>query len=286
MLPSIASHAKSHDLCPNRKLGQNFIFDLSLCEKIVKAAGEIKNKTILEIGPGPGGLTRAILSFAPATLIVIEKDRRCIALLEEIKAYYPNLQLFNLDAMNLRLSSFNEPKITIIANLPYNIGTELLFNWLDEIEYVESMTLMLQKEVVDRICAAPGTKEYGKLSIMCQLYADVYKAFDVSKEAFFPPPKVTSSIVNIKPRTERPSQQRIKLVSQITHLAFSQRRKMLKSSLSKICNLSQKFLKSGESPGEFLEKILNSCNINPSLRAENLTKENYLSIACHLENSY
>lgn len=264
-LPSIAQHAKSHNIVPDKKLGQNFLFDLSLCDKIARTSGNIKDKIVLEVGPGPAGLSRAILACGPAKLFVIEKDQRCIALLEEIKTYFPQLEIMNADALNVKLSVIVENKITIVANLPYNIGTELLFRWLDEIEYIESITIMLQKEVVDRICANPGSKTYGKLSIMCQLICDVEKEFDVSPAAFYPPPKVTSSIVRIVPKNLQPTQLIIDAVRKITSQAFNQRRKMLKSSLK------------GISPD--IEDILVRCGIDPQDRAENLSVDDFVRIA-------
>jgi 16S rRNA (adenine1518-N6/adenine1519-N6)-dimethyltransferase len=266
-LPSIAQHAKSHGIVPNKKLGQNFLFDLSLCDKIVKTSGNIKDKIILEVGPGPAGLSRAILACGPKKLFAIEKDQRCIALLEEIKEYFPQLEIMSMDALHVKLSSLGTNKITIIANLPYNIGTELLFRWLDEIEYIESITIMLQKEVVDRICANPGSKAYGKLSIMCQLICNVEKEFDVSPAAFFPPPKVTSSIIRITPKEIIPTRHVIDSVRKITSLAFNQRRKMLRSSLKPLA--------------PDLEAVLQKCEINPQDRAENLSIDDYVRLATH-----
>ena len=327
-LPSIAQHAKSHGIVPDKRLGQNFLFDLSLCDKIARTAGNIKDKIVLEVGPGPAGLSRAILARDPKILFAVEKDSRCIALLEEVKEHFRHftssssfssgisnhesnsheiqdqvrdddmLKILNQDAMTLKLHSLGYNKITIIANLPYNIGTELLFRWLDELEYVESMTLMLQKEVVDRICAKPSTKAYGKLSIMCQLVADVEKEFDVSPEAFYPPPKVTSSIVRVVPKKQQHSKEIIECVRKIVSLAFNQRRKMLKSSLKGVIlevkpRGSQATRLTHEIPErtnahsrmtDDLESILRACSINPEARAENLTIEDYVRLACHLQN--
>jgi len=266
VLPSIAAHAKLHGIEPSKKLGQNFLFDISLCEKIARGAGDIEGKIILEVGPGPGGLTRAILGYKPSKLIVIEKDSRCSALIEDIKAIYPALELINGDALDIKLSDLdNSMKITIIANLPYNVGTELVFRWLDEIKNIDSITVMLQKEVVDRICAKPGTKTYGRLSIMCQLRCEVEKLFDVSKEAFYPPPKVTSSVVHMVPKENQLSGELVDMVRNITQIAFSARRKMIKGALQKL------------SPD--IENILKVAAISPTLRAENLSIEDYIKIA-------
>jgi 16S rRNA (adenine1518-N6/adenine1519-N6)-dimethyltransferase len=265
-LPSIAQHAKSHGIIPDKKLGQNFLFDLSLCDKIAKTSGNIKNKIVVEVGPGPAGLTRAILACAPQKLIAIEKDQRCIVLLQQIKEYFPQLEIMETDALKVKISSLSIDKLTIVANLPYNIGTELLFWWLDEIDYVESITIMLQKEVVDRICAHPKSKSYGKLSIMCQLVCDVERHFDVAPTAFFPPPKVTSSIVRIVPKHTRPTNQIIESVRKITSLAFNQRRKMLRSSLKTMIS----------------EDLLQECEIDPQDRAENLSVDDYVRLALAL----
>lgn len=279
MLPSIAQHAKSHGIVPDKKLGQNFLFDFSLCEKIVKTAGDIKNKIVLEVGPGPAGLSRAILVRHPQKLLAIEKDSRCIVLLEEVKQHFPQLEIINQDALKISLKSLLDraggDRITIIANLPYNVGTELLFGWLEELEHVESITIMLQKEVVDRICAKAGSKTYGKLSIMCQIVAEVDKKFDVAPEVFYPPPKVTSSIVMLIPKKEQYSKEIIKKVREIVSLAFNQRRKMLKSSLKGLEKNNVSFS---------LESLLQACSIDPAARAENLTVEDYVRLACQLQN--
>lgn len=270
VLPSIALHAKSHGITPQKRLGQNFIFDSSLCDKILRSALPSANgKDILEIGPGPGGLTRAILSQNPRRLIVIEKDPRCLELLLDLQKYYPNLEIISGDALEIDLKDLAIKKaidkIVIISNLPYNVGTELLFKWLEYPEIVESMTLMLQREVVDRICANHSTKAYGKLSVICQLLADVNKEFDVSPKAFYPPPKVHSSIINIRPKNILHDKILIEKVRKITHTAFMFRRKMLKKALS-----------------EIPEQIFLDLNIDNNDRPENLSPEQYLSLAKEL----
>nr|MBP7190175.1 ribosomal RNA small subunit methyltransferase A [Rickettsiaceae bacterium] len=227
-LPSIASHAKAHGITPQKKLGQNFIFDSSLCDKIVSRTHSIRGREVLEIGPGPGGLTRSILSQNPSKLTVIEKDERCIALLLDLQKYYPNLHVISGDALEIGVRDITDSRITIISNLPYNVGTELVFRWLDTPNLIDSMTLMLQKEVVDRICAKHSTKAYGKLSVMCQNLAEVSKEFDVSPKAFYPPPKVHSSIVTIIPKKPLLDSELITNLRAISHKAFMMRRKMVK----------------------------------------------------------
>lgn len=265
MLPSIAKLASKHGIAPLKKYGQNFIFDESLCDKIVKFAQIDKSSNILEIGPGPAGLTRSILKSAPKTVCIIETDERCLPLLEEIKTIYPILQIRLADALKVSLSEINNAKIDIIANLPYNIGSQLLTNWLCQIEYVNSMTLMLQKEVVDRIVSSHNSKTYGRLSIFCQIFCEVEKCFDVSPKAFYPEPKIWSSIVRLVPKQDVPPTIIRDKLEKITQAAFSARRKMIKSSLGRVApNIAE---------------ILKKLNLDQSLRAENLTPQDYINIA-------
>ncbi|HJD55510.1 MAG TPA: 16S rRNA (adenine(1518)-N(6)/adenine(1519)-N(6))-dimethyltransferase RsmA [Rickettsia endosymbiont of Pyrocoelia pectoralis] len=265
MLPSIAKHAASHQIHPLKKHGQNFIFDSSLCDKIVRASGLQENANVLEIGPGTAGLTRSILKMNPSLLTVIETDERCIPLLNEIKEYHPNLNIIKHDALKISLSDLTNDKIFIISNLPYHIGTELVIRWLKEAHLVTSITVMLQKEVVERICAKPSTKAYGRLSVICSLIAKVEKCFDVAPTAFYPPPKVYSAVVKLTPLDNIPSADLISKIELITSLAFSGRRKMIKSSLK---NLSPN-----------ISELLAKLNINDNYRAENLTPNDYLALA-------
>ncbi|KJV80176.1 dimethyladenosine transferase [Rickettsia hoogstraalii str. RCCE3] len=305
MLPSIAKHAASYQINPLKKHGQNFIFDSSLCDKIVRASNLAKNSRVLEIGPGTGGLTRSILQKNPESLTVIETDERCILLLNEIKEYYPNLNIIKQDALKINLTDLSydivnsvgfaykkreakpinnrratsdivsesksiDYKVTIISNLPYHIGTELVIRWLKEARLITNMTLMLQKEVVERICAMPSTKAYGRLSVICQLITKVEKCFDVAPTAFYPPPKVYSAIVKLIPLENPPSIALINKVEQITKLAFAGRRKMIKSSLKNLV------------PN--IHEILTQLKINDNYRAENLTPQDYLRVAEMLDN--
>lgn len=265
MLLSIAKLASKHGIAPLKKYGQNFIFDESLCDKIVKFAQIDKSSNVLEIGPGPAGLTRSILKSAPGSLCVVETDIRCLPLLEEIKDSYPLLEIKYGDALKVPLSEINSDKVDIVANLPYNIGSQLLTNWLCQIEHVNSMTLMLQKEVVDRIIASNNSKIYGRLSIFCQIFCEVEKCFDVSPKAFYPEPKIWSSIVRLVPKQNFPGAAVRDRLEQITQAAFSARRKMIKSSLGKVApNIAE---------------ILHTLNLDQSLRAENLSPQDYINIA-------
>ncbi len=266
MLPSIAKLATRYNITPLKKYSQNFIFDETLCDKIVKQALIDHKSHILEIGPGTAGLTRSILKAFPTKLTVVETDSRCLPLLEEIKNIYPSLEILYNDGLKINLMKISKnTKLNIIANLPYNIGTKLLINWIYQIECVKNMVLMLQKEVVDRIVAPIGTKVYGRLSIICQLVCKVEKCFNVNPKAFYPKPKIWSSIVRLIPRKNIPSDELLKKTGQVTLKAFSGRRKMIKSSLKQLF------------PN--IEMILALLGINQSLRAENLTPEDYLQIA-------
>ncbi len=264
ILPSIAKHASKHAIIPLKKYGQNFIFDSSLCDKIVRASDLQKNDLVLEVGPGTAGLTRSILACHPKSLTVIETDYRCIYLLTEIRELYPNLHIIHGDASKFNISSLNS-KITIIANLPYQIGTELVVKWLKESSLINSMTLMLQKEVVDRICGKVSTKSYGRLSIISQLICTVDKCFDVSPRAFYPAPKVDSAIVKLVPFSHSLAPELIEKIELITRLAFGERRKMIKSSLKKLAIP--------------IEDLLKELQIDPSSRAENLSPQDYLSLS-------
>jgi len=265
MLLSIAKLASKHGIAPLKKYGQNFIFDESLCDKIVKFSQIDESSNVLEIGPGPAGLTRSILKSAPKSLCVIETDARCLPLLEEIKLSYPILQIKLMDALKVSLSEVGDNKIDIVANLPYNIGSQLLTNWLCQIEHVNSMTLMLQKEVVDRIVSSHNSKAYGRLSIFCQIFCEVEKCFDVSPKAFYPEPRIWSSIVKLVPKQDVPEPMVRDRLEKITQAAFSGRRKMIKSSLGKIIpNITE---------------ILQKLSLDQALRAENLSPQDYIRIA-------
>lgn len=270
MIPfTIAEHARKHGITPLKKYGQNFIFDSTLCDKIVRASGFKEGDTVLEVGPGTAGLTRSILACRPASLTVIETDRRMIPLLEEIKEHYPHLHIIKEDALKYDISRqiSKESKIRIISNLPYNVGTQLIINWLKSASLIENITVMLQKEVVERMHSSQGSKSYGRLSVLCQLICKVEKCFDVSREAFYPPPKVESSIVKLSPKAGLPPPNIIAMVEKVTQMAFSQRRKMVKSSLKTLSNI---------------EAALENLKIPPSARAGDISPEQYLSIAGHV----
>jgi 16S rRNA (adenine1518-N6/adenine1519-N6)-dimethyltransferase len=234
-LPPLREVIRRHGLVAKKSLGQNFLFDLNLASRIARAAGPLTDTTVLEVGPGPGGLTRALLALGAARVIAVERDQRAIGALQEIAALYPNrLDIVVADALRFdpkpRLSS---GPVRIVANLPYNIATALLIAWLS-IEpwppWYDAAVLMFQREVAERIVAAPGSKTYGRLSVLVQWRCEARILFDVNAAAFVPPPKVTSSLVRVVPRASPLSCER-KLLERVTQAAFGQRRKMLRQSL-------------------------------------------------------
>lgn len=267
-LPPLREIIKEHSLVANKKLGQNFLLDLNLTRKIASLAGDLTGKNVIEIGPGPGGLTRALLSLG-ANVLSIEADKRCEPILEQIKQVYPNnFNYIFADALKQNYqeyaTKFNS-KVKIIANLPYNIGTKLLINWIGTTNwppFYESLTLMFQKEVAQRIVANIGEEHYGRLSIITQCRNEAKIVYNLPARAFTPAPKVESAVINIVPKTENIKCDIGKL-GQVTKVAFNQRRKMLRQSLKPIGG----------------KNILEQANINQELRAENLTIDQYIKLA-------
>lgn len=264
-LPSLRDVIRDFDLRAEKKLGQNFLLDTNITDKIVRHCGDLSGLTIFEIGPGPGGLTRSLMAAEPEKIIAIEFDDRAVAALQSLVAHGAGrLEVLKGDALNTQLTTMAHDPRAIVANLPYNISTVLLLKWLKEIwtdpKSYRFMTLMFQKEVVERLLAKPGTKDYGRLSVMTQWLCHVSKAFDLPPEAFSPPPKVTSSIAIFKPRDNAPQADFAKM-EKILGTAFNQRRKMIRSSMK-----------------QFID-VLEELGIDTSLRAENLSVENYIAIA-------
>lgn len=238
-LPPLRSVIETHGLTAKKSLGQNFLFDLNLTAKIARQAGNLEHRQVIEVGAGPGGLTRALLAQG-ASVTAIERDKRCLAALEEIAATYPGrLHIINADALEFDFSALGQTdaqKPKIIANLPYNIGTQLLLNWLlaePWPPFYESMTLMFQREVAERIVARPASPAYGRLGVLAGWRTHAHIAFDVPRQAFTPSPKVTSSVVHIVPRTV-PLPCSARALGQVTRAAFGQRRKMLRQSLKNL----------------------------------------------------
>jgi 16S rRNA (adenine1518-N6/adenine1519-N6)-dimethyltransferase len=266
---------EKYDLMAKKALGQNFLLDSNIVDKIMRLSlkeqglDSLENHNVIEIGPGPGGLTQAILRCNPKELKVIEMDERCLNILAEIKECYPQLSIINGDALKFLWQENYEQngECHVVSNLPYNISVVLLCNWLVNIKWYKSLTLMFQKEVADRIVANPDSKDYGRVSVISQLQCDVVRLFDLSPTCFVPQPKIWSSVLLFKPKSEAIDGKVLEKVEYLTGLSFSQRRKMIRQSLKSVNNIMQ---------------ILEELQIDPTLRAENLTPQNYLDIAKRL----
>ena len=273
LLPPLRDVINRFGLQAKKSLGQNFLFDLNLTRRIARAAAPLDGFTIIEVGPGPGGLTRALLMEGAADIIAIERDERAVAALEDISAAYPGkLVIVSGDALEEDFAALARGPAKIVANLPYNIATELLLGWLTEERWppwYTSLTLMFQKEVAERIVAKPGGKDYGRLSVLSQYRCEAKKLFDVNRSAFTPPPKVTSSIVQLIPRARPSPACDLKTLERVTASAFGQRRKMLRSSLKTLL----------PEPEVLLEKA----GIDPELRAEQVPVEGFARMAALLK---
>ncbi|MCZ6523038.1 MAG: 16S rRNA (adenine(1518)-N(6)/adenine(1519)-N(6))-dimethyltransferase RsmA [Alphaproteobacteria bacterium] len=231
-LPPLREVIARHRLGARKGLGQNFLLDLNLTARIARAAGELEGATVLEVGPGPGGLTRALLAAGAAEVVAIERDRRCLAALEELARAYPGrLRLIEGDALALDESAVVPAGTKVVANLPYNLATPLLFKWLGRLDRFADFTLMFQKEVGARLTARPRSKAYGRLSVAVQWRCQARALFDVPARAFTPPPKVTSTLVGLAPRPTALAPAETWALERVTAAAFGQRRKMLRTSL-------------------------------------------------------
>jgi 16S rRNA (adenine1518-N6/adenine1519-N6)-dimethyltransferase len=264
-LPPLREVIATHELAAKKSLGQNFLCDLNLTSRIAKTGGAFGEDTIIEIGPGPGGLTRAILAAGAKKLIVIERDERCLAALNEIKTLYPTqLEIISGDALTLSPKDLAQGKpFRIIANLPYNIATPLVISWLKTGGF-SAMTLMFQKEVAQRICAKTNDEAYGRLAVIATLLSNPKLMFDVHPSNFVPPPKITSSIVHFFPLTNS-FKGEIEKLERVTQAAFGQRRKMLRQSLKGL----------GQDPLELLSKA----GIAQDLRAETLSPYQFQTLS-------
>ena len=271
-LPPLRDIIATHALNAKKSLGQNFLLDLNLTAKIARLAGDLEGHDVLEVGPGPGGLTRGLLASGARRVVALEKDRRCIPALAEISDAYPGqLDVFNADALDFDISSHLTVPIRIVANLPYNIGTELLIRWLTPKEWPpfwSTLTLMFQKEVAERIIATPNSKAYGRLAILAQWKTNPSIVMELPPEAFTPPPKVHSAVVHFdalaEPRFPAPAG----LLSSTVAMAFNQRRKMLRSSL--------------KSASPDIENMLRDAGLEPTARAEEISLEGFCALARRL----
>lgn len=237
-LPPLRDVIRRHELSAQKSLGQNFLLDLNLTARVARGSGPLEGARVVEVGPGPGGLTRALLALGAAQVVAVERDRRCIAALAEVGEAYPGrLQVIEGDALTVDVRPYlGEGPARIVANLPYNIATLLLVGWLSSDPWppwFSSLTLMFQREVAERIVAAPGTKAYGRLAVLAGWRTKARILFDVAPSAFVPPPKVTSSVVHLVPR-EAPLPCALRDLERVTEAAFGQRRKMLRQSLKSL----------------------------------------------------
>ncbi|MBK8440866.1 MAG: 16S rRNA (adenine(1518)-N(6)/adenine(1519)-N(6))-dimethyltransferase RsmA [Rhodobacter sp.] len=267
-LPPLREVIATHELVAKRQLGQNFLLDLNLTAKIARCAGDLAGADVLEVGPGPGGLTRGLLAEGARRVLAVEKDARCLPALAEIAAVYPGrLQVINADALGLDVLAHLAPPVKVVSNLPYNVGTELLIRWLTPADWPpfwQSLTLMFQKEVAERIVAKPGSDHYGRLALLAQWRCDARIVMTLPPEAFTPAPKVHSAVVQLTalPTPRFPADRRV--LERVVAAGFNQRRKMLRASLK------------GVHPR--IEALLEEAGIPPTERAERVGLEQF----CHL----
>lgn len=268
-LPPLRDVIATHGLNAKKSLGQNFLLDLNLTSRIARSAGTLEDCTVLEIGPGPGGLTRALLAAGAKKVVAIEKDSRCLPALAEISRHYPGrLEVIEGDALAIDpVTVTGGGPVRIAANLPYNVGTQLLVNWITTADWPpfwSSLTLMFQREVGDRIVAPPGSKAYGRLGVLAGWRCKSGILFDISPKAFTPPPKVTSAVVHLTPN-EAPLPCDLTALEKVTAVAFGQRRKMLRASLKAL------------SPDA--EDLITAAGLKPTARAEEIDIAGFVSLA-------
>lgn len=269
-LPRLSEVIERHGLSARKRLGQNFLLDLNLTRRIARTAGPLEGFTVIEVGPGPGGLTRALLLEGADKIVAIERDERVLPALAEIAEAWPDrLEVIHGDALSTDWTAITAGRsVKIVANLPYNIATPLLTGWLTGQAWPPfwtSLTLMFQKEVAHRICAGAGDSSYGRLSIISQWRCNTLRMFDVSPKAFSPPPKVTSSIVHISPMAEPTVDCNVSVLEKVTAAAFGQRRKMLRSSLKTLVADTS--------------SLIEQAGLNPSMRAEEVDVAGFCRLA-------
>jgi 16S rRNA (adenine1518-N6/adenine1519-N6)-dimethyltransferase len=273
-LPPLREVIARHGLSAKKQLGQNFLLDLNLTARIARTAGDLTHSTVIEVGPGPGGLTRALLAEGARRVIAIERDERAIPALEEIAVAYPGrLNIIAGDAMTTDYAALADGPTRIVANLPYNIGTELLVGWLTAEPwppFYASLTLMFQREVAERIVARPGDEAYGRLAVLAGWRSEARIAFNVARSAFTPPPNVTSAVVHLVPRPVDPAVP-VRKLEAVTRAAFGQRRKMVRQSL--------------KATGAPVDTLLAAAGLKGDERAEVLPIEAFLAMAKALTNA-
>lgn len=271
LLPPLREVIARHGLQADKRLGQNFLFDLNLTARIARAATPLAGFNVYEVGPGPGGLTRALLSEGADCVLAVERDRRAIGALEELAAAYPGrLRVLAADALDIDEATALPAPRKLVANLPYNIATLLLLKWLRRPELFVSYTVLFQKEVALRLAAKPGTSDYGRLSVLTQWLCEAKVLFDINPRAFTPAPKVTSSLVHLTPRARPLAEAPREALERLTQAAFGQRRKMLRASLKTLLARPEALLAAGE--------------IEPTRRGETLSVEEFCRLARMLES--
>lgn len=265
-LPALRDIIARHGLMADKRLGQNFLLDLNLTARIARLAAPFHGFSIYEVGPGPGGLTRALLAEGAELIIAVERDRRCLAAMEELSLANPDrLRIVSGDALSIDEAAIVPAPRKLVANLPYNIATALLLKWLRLPEQFQSYTLLFQKEVAERLAAKPGGKAYGRLSVIVQWVCEVKLAFDINPRAFTPAPKVTSTVVHLTPRPAPLAPAPRAALERLTQAAFGQRRKMLRASLKAI----------HPEP----EELLAAAGIDATRRGETLSVEEFCQLA-------
>ena len=269
-MPPLREVIARHGIAAKKSLGQNFILDLNVTRRIARATAPLDRTSVIEIGPGPGGLTRALLEEGADHVVAIERDRRCLAALGELAMAYPGkLELVEGDALKLDPAALTAAPRKIVANLPYNIATALLLRWFDRIGEYQGLVLMFQREVAERLVARPRSPAYGRLSVITQWLTEPKILFDLPPRAFVPPPKVTSSVVSLTPRPAPLMSADKAILERVTAAAFGQRRKMLRSSLKNL--------------GVPVEPLLAAAGIAPTARAEELSVSEFCALARGIE---
>ncbi|MEE9140960.1 MAG: 16S rRNA (adenine(1518)-N(6)/adenine(1519)-N(6))-dimethyltransferase RsmA [Alphaproteobacteria bacterium] len=268
-LPPLREVIAAHGITARRALGQHFLLDMNLTRRVARAAGDLRQVTVIEVGPGPGGLTRALLLEGARRVIAIERDERCVAALQSLMRAFPGrLEIVAADALEVdaaALAREAQGPAKIVANLPYNIAVPLLLRWLGDLPAFESLTLMFQKEVAARITAVPRTKAYGRLSVMVQWLCEARALFDVRPSAFTPPPKVTSTVVQLIPRPRPLAEADRGALERVVAAGFGQRRKMLRTSLKSL--------------GLDAAALIDAVGLDPTARAEELTVQEFCALA-------
>ena len=262
-LPSLREHLDAHGLAAKKSFGQHFLLDLNVTRKIVRLAGPFEGRAVIEVGPGPGGLTRALLESDAGRVVLVEKDPRFIPLLSELDDGSGRLTIVEADALKVKEADLVSGPAHLVSNLPYNVGTPLLIKWLTGPWTPCALTLMFQKEVAERVVAQPGEDDYGRLAVVSQAVADARIVMHLPAAAFTPPPKVASAVVHLVPRPDRPSPETLKRLERVTAAAFGQRRKMLRSSLKPLGGAA----------------LCEKAGIDPEARAEVVDLQGFLRLA-------